>query len=104
MGRDVFIDNDEEIIIKNNVCISQRVNIITGSHNYFSERFDYFGIPIWIGNNVWIAAGATILGGAQIDSHVFIGTGIVISKKIQSNTRVILKQNVDTHLTKSLLP
>jgi putative colanic acid biosynthesis acetyltransferase WcaF len=104
IGRGVFIDNDEVVEISSNVCISQRTNIITGSHDYFSPNFDYFGKKIFISNNVWIAAAVTVLGGSNISSNVFIATGCVISGSIPSNRRVVYGGNGMGVETSGLLP
>lgn len=41
--------------------------------------------PITIGNNVWIGAGCTILGGVTIGDNSVIGAGSVVSKDIPAN-------------------
>ena len=40
IGEDVWIDNLDSVIIKENVCISQGAMLMSGSHNYKSEKFD----------------------------------------------------------------
>ena len=42
-------------------------------------------MPITIGNNVWIGAGSTILGGVTIGDNTIIGAGSVVTKDIPAN-------------------
>lgn len=42
-------------------------------------------LPIIIGNNVWIGAGTTVLGGVTIGDNTVIGAGSVVTKAIPSN-------------------
>ncbi len=42
-------------------------------------------LPITIGNNVWIGAGCTILGGVSIGDNTVIGAGSVVTKDIPPN-------------------
>jgi len=42
-------------------------------------------LPITIGNNVWIGAGSTILGGVTIGDNTIIGAGSVVTKDIPAN-------------------
>lgn len=75
-------------MIGNDVSIAHRVSIISVSHT-----FDEPGIPIrdqaiakmpvTIGNNVWIGAGACVLGGVRISDNVVIGANAVVTRSIE---------------------
>lgn len=41
-------------------------------------------LPITVGNNVWIGAGVTVLGGVTIGDNTVIGAGSVVTKDIPS--------------------
>ncbi|CDT53189.1 putative enzyme [Vibrio coralliirubri] len=43
-------------------------------------------LPITIGDNVWIGANVTVLGGVNIGDNVVIGAGSVVTKDLPSNT------------------
>ena len=44
-----------------------------------------YGIPISIGNNVWIGGNTVILPGVTIGDNVVIGAGSVVTKNIPAN-------------------
>ena len=43
------------------------------------------GLPVTIGNNVWIGGNVTILPGVSIGDNTTIGAGSVVTKDIKSN-------------------
>jgi acetyltransferase-like isoleucine patch superfamily enzyme len=48
-------------------------------------RQDIYIMPITVGNNVWIGAGVTVLGGVTIGDNTVIGAGSVVTNSIPSN-------------------
>lgn len=79
IGEEVWIDNLCEVLIGNNVCISQGAYIFTGNHNYKKESFDLIVKPIIIEDGVWIGAKSIICPGVRLKSHSVIYSGSVIS-------------------------
>ncbi|MFT2090322.1 putative colanic acid biosynthesis acetyltransferase [Paraglaciecola sp. 2405UD69-4] len=57
-----------EITIGENAVVSQKSYLCTGSHDYKSELFDIFALPIVVEAQAWVA------------SDVFIGPGVTIGK------------------------
>ena len=49
------------------------------------EKVAQFNIPVRIGKNVWIGAGAIVLPGVTIGDHSVIGAGSVVTKDIPPN-------------------
>ena len=72
IGESVWIDNISEVIVGNNVCISQNTLIITGNHNYSSTSFELISKPIVIEDGVWICAQTVLVGGITIHSHAIL--------------------------------
>ncbi len=74
------------IFMGENVLIGPGAILVTGNHEYRAggQLVDkrYFGKPITIGNNVWIGANATILGGVTIGDHAVIAAGAVVIKDV----------------------
>ena len=96
VGRLVFINQCCTIYdmggveIGNRVLIGPNVNLITGGHAMDpSERRDYVEAkPIVIRDNVWIATGATILGGVTVGEDSVVGAGAVVTKDVAPNSFV----------------
>lgn len=71
-----------------NVMIAPNVSIYTAGHPLHpdSRNSGYeYGIPITIGDNVWIGGSSVILPGVTIGSNVVIGAGSVVTKDIPDN-------------------
>ena len=49
------------------------------------ERVYQFNLPVHIGRNVWIGAGAVILPGITIGDNSVIGAGSIVTKDIPAN-------------------
>jgi acetyltransferase-like isoleucine patch superfamily enzyme len=82
-----YIDGDY-LEIGDNVMIAHSASIITGAHIYDDElpmRDTLEARPVKIGNNVWIGAGARIIGEVTIGNNVIIGANAVVTKSIPSN-------------------
>lgn len=77
-----------KVIIGDNAQIAPNVSIYTAGHPIHpdSRNSGYeYGIPITIGNNVWIGGNVVILPGVTIGDNVVIGAGSVVSKDIPAN-------------------
>ena len=80
--------DDGDIIIGDSVMFAPNV-IVAGTghpiHPELRRRVAQFSIPVVIGNNVWIGAGAIILPGVTIGDNSVIGAGSVVTKDIPEN-------------------
>lgn len=77
-----------KVSIGANAMFGPNVSIYTAGHPVHPESrnsgYEY-GIPITIGDNVWIGGNAVILPGVTIGSNVVIGAGSVVSKDVPDN-------------------
>jgi len=76
------------ITIGDNVLMGPNVQIYTAGHPVDPKlRLSSleFGLPITIGNNVWIGGSAIICPGITIGDNVTIGAGSVVTKDIMDN-------------------
>ena len=80
--------DDTDIIVGDNVMFGPNVIIATAGHPVdppLREKVAQFNIPVRIGKNVWIGAGAIVLPGVTIGDHSVIGAGSVVTKDIPPN-------------------
>ena len=77
-----------EISIGNDVMIGPNVSIISAGHPVapLDRRAHVVGKPIVIERNVWIAAGATIIGGVTVGENSVVAAGSVVTKDVPPNT------------------
>ncbi|STX50456.1 chloramphenicol acetyltransferase [Legionella busanensis] len=96
IGRNVFINQNctfydlGGLHIADNVMIGPNVSIITTSHALepSKRRTTTIGKPIMIERNVWIAAGAIIVGGVTVGENSVVSAGSVVTKHVPPNTLV----------------
>ena len=96
VGRNVFVNQNctfydlGGLTIGDDVMIGPNVSLITSSHPLApSERRDgVLAKPIVIERNVWIAAGATIIGGVTVGENSVVAAGSVVTRDVPPNTLV----------------
>jgi acetyltransferase-like isoleucine patch superfamily enzyme len=96
VGRNVFINQCCTIYdmggvdISDRVMIGPNVNIITTGHPLApSQRRAYVEAkPITIEKNVWVATGATIVGGVIVGENSVVAAGAVVTKDVPPNSLV----------------
>jgi putative colanic acid biosynthesis acetyltransferase WcaF len=100
LGEECWLLNLDRIVIGNNVCISQRAFLCTGSHNYKSSSFDLITKPILVEDGCWIGAGGWVGPGVTVGTHAVLTAGSVASKNLEpygiyrGHPAVLLKQRV----------
>jgi acetyltransferase-like isoleucine patch superfamily enzyme len=96
LGENVFVNQNctfydlGGLSIGDDVMIGPNVSIITSGHplDPSQRRTTTIGKPIVIERNVWIAAGATIIGGVTIGENAVVAAGSVVTKNVPPNTLV----------------
>ena len=79
-----------EIRIGNNCLIGPDVGLYTAGHRLEPESrsADVYGLPITIGNDVWIGGHSTILPGVTIGDGAIIAAGSVVTKDVPPRSLV----------------
>jgi acetyltransferase-like isoleucine patch superfamily enzyme len=96
VGRSVFINQNctmydlGGIDIGDEVMIGPNVSLITSGHALEPSlrRAVVTAKPIVIERNVWIAAGATIIGGVTVGENSVVAAGSVVTRDVPRNTLV----------------
>jgi acetyltransferase-like isoleucine patch superfamily enzyme len=96
VGRNVFINQNctmydlGGIDIADDVMIGPNVSIITSGHPIEPSQRRAFVIakPIVIERSVWIAAGATIIGGVTVGENSVVAAGSVVTRDVPPGTLV----------------
>jgi acetyltransferase-like isoleucine patch superfamily enzyme len=96
IGRNVFINQNctfydlGGLDIADDVMIGPNVSLITSGHPVEPSRRRDFTIakPIVIERNVWIAAGAIIIGGATVGENSVVAAGAVVTGDVPPNMLV----------------
>jgi putative colanic acid biosynthesis acetyltransferase WcaF len=100
LGEECWLLNLEQIIIGNNVCISQRAFLCTGSHNYKLATFDLITKPITVKDGVWLGADCWVGPGVVAGADSVLTASSVATKDLEpggiyrGNPAVLLKQRV----------
>ena len=79
-----------EIRIGHNCLIGPDVGIYTAGHRLQPEgrTLDGYGIPVLIGDDVWIGGHSTILPGVVIGNGAVIAAGSVVTENVEPRTLV----------------
>lgn len=96
VGRNVFVNQNctfydlGGLDIADDVMIGPNVSLITSGHplDPSQRRSVTIGKPIVIGRNVWIAAGATVIGGVTVGENSVVAAGSVVTRDVPANVLV----------------
>jgi len=96
VGRHVFINQNctiyslAPVAIGDEVLIGPNVSLITSGHPVApsQRRSALTGKPITIERNVWISAGATVIGGVTVGENSVVAAGSVVTRDVPPNTLV----------------
>ena len=80
--------DDTHIYVGDSTMIGPNVTIATAGHPILPvlrEKVYQFNLPVRIGKNCWIGAGAIILPGITIGDNTVIGAGSVVTKDLPAN-------------------
>jgi len=77
-----------KVVIGDNVMFAPNVSIFTAGHPIHptprNSGYEY-GIPVTIGDNVWIGGNAVVNPGVTIGNNTVIGAGSIVTKNIPDN-------------------
>ena len=80
--------DDTHIYVGDYTMFGPNVTVATAGHPIlpeYREQLYQYNLPVTIGRNCWIGAGAIILPGVTIGDNTVIGAGSVVTKDIPEN-------------------
>ena len=93
LGRELFLDLQDNIRIEDHVTISHRVMILTHTDAGTSPLKDQFiatsQAPVVIRRGAYIGANVTILQGAEVGESAVVGAGAVVTRSVPAGTVVV---------------
>ncbi len=93
VGKEVFFDLADKIILEEGVTISMRVTLLTHTHagrsSLANDNLPPSYAPIRLSRNCYIGAAAIILPGVTVGERAIIGAGAVVTKDVPSGATVI---------------
>lgn len=84
IGHRCYLQGLDWIEIGENVCISDGVSILTGSHDLDSETFDLYTKPVHLEDGVWLAYGSSVLPGVSMGRGAVAGAFSVVRRDVES--------------------
>lgn len=101
IGEGVWIHNQADVVIGQNVVISQDTFMTTGSHAH-RTNMGLITSPITIGSGTWITSKCIVLGGTTLGENCLITPGSVVSGVLAPRTKfgsppgiVLGERNID---------
>jgi acetyltransferase-like isoleucine patch superfamily enzyme len=82
VGPQAFIDARGGVTIGENVNITGYARFMSAKHNVQDPDFEATFEPIVVGDRVWIALGATVLGGVTIGEGAIVAANATVTKDV----------------------
>jgi len=86
IGEKVWIDNLGDVVIEDNVCISQGAMLLCGNHNYKKSSFDLMVGDITLKQGSWIGAKSVVCPGVTVGSHAVLSVGSIATQNLEEYT------------------
>jgi maltose O-acetyltransferase len=88
VGRHCLLDARGGIVLGRSVNVSSYSRFMTAKHLVNSPGFEAEFTPAVVGDRVWIALGATVLGGVTIGEGAVVAAGAVVTSDVAPYTIV----------------
>lgn len=88
IGEEVMILSLAPVQIESNVCVSQRVFLCTGSHDYRRDNFDLVTREITLASGSWVASQSFVGPGVRVGRSSVVSAGSVVMSNVPDHTLV----------------
>lgn len=96
LGERAWLDNRADVVIENDVCISQGAYICTGNHDWADGRMPLRVAPVTIKCGSWLGAFSRIAPGVTIAQESIVTLGAVVFE--DTEVRGVYRGNPATHV------
>lgn len=86
LGEGCWIDNLDEVVIGDDVCISQGAMLLTGNHDYSVASMPYRNAKIRVYDGAWIGARAVVCPGVRVGVDAVLTVGSVATHDLADST------------------
>jgi putative colanic acid biosynthesis acetyltransferase WcaF len=90
VGEDVWLHTILDIVVEDNVCISQRASVTTGSHDHRDPTFPTDNGPIRLRSGCWIGAEAMVMRGVTVGVNSVVGARALAYEDLPDNTILLI--------------
>lgn len=85
IGEEVFVLNFQGVFIGNHVCVSQRVFLCGGNHDYHDPGMKYRNGPIVLMDGCWVGASCFVGPDVSIGVDTVVSAGSVVTRSLDGN-------------------
>ncbi len=82
LGEDCWIDNIGDVVIEDDVCISQGAYLCTGNHDWSDTAFGLIVKPIYLHQGSWVGARALIAPGVALGKCSIAAAGSIVRESV----------------------
>ncbi len=86
IGEHVWIDNLADVVIEDNVCISQGAMLLCGNHDYKKTSFDLITGNITLKKGSWVGAKSVVCPSVIVGNHAVLTVGSIATKNMNDYT------------------
>lgn len=78
IGEDCWIDNMADVVVGNDVCLSQACYLCTGNHDWKDRAFRMYASGIRLEDGCWVASRSTLGPGVTVGRDAIAAIGSVV--------------------------
>lgn len=82
IGEEAWILNFEPVAVGSHCCVSQRVFLCAGNHDFRDPAFGYRNAPIALEAGVWIGAQSFVGPGVTVGAETVVAAGSVVTASL----------------------
>jgi putative colanic acid biosynthesis acetyltransferase WcaF len=90
IGEGVWLHTILDIVVEDNVCISQRASVTTGSHDHRDPHFHTDNGPVLLRSGCWIGAESMVMRGVTVGLNAVVGAHALAYRDVPDDTILLV--------------